>query len=238
MTIRGVSVPLTAVLGAIGTGGAFIVVMALDPTTLAVGGGWMLAGCAIYVAYRRYQRLPLTETVKVKLPEPLGVEEVEYESVLVAFEDDAPFSEETVATAVKLASRRRRAIHIISVVTVPTHLPFDAPLRDAEEAAQSKIEQAKLIGGGMRVNGHVHRVRPNQAGHSIAEEAEELNASALVMGLRYRAGVPLWNKTLQTVLAERPCRVIIVGEPERARVAAGVDGSGPPTAGPPIPVGA
>jgi APA family basic amino acid/polyamine antiporter len=238
VTIRGVSVPLTAVLGGLGTGGAFIVVMALDPVTLAVGGGWMLAGTAIYVAYRRHQRLPLTETVKVILPEPLGVEEVEYESVLVAFDDDAPFSEETVATAVKLAAKRRRGIHIISVVTVPTHLPFDAPLRDAEEAAQSKIEQAKLIGGGMRVNGHVHRARPNQAGHSIAEEAEELNASALVMGLRYRAGVPLWNKTLQTVLAERPCRVIIVGEPGRARAAAGVDGSGPPTAGPPIPVGA
>ncbi|MGZ5307534.1 MAG: APC family permease, partial [Actinomycetota bacterium] len=112
-TVRGVSVPLTAVLGAIGTGGAFIVVVVLDPVTLAAGGGWMLMGMAIYVAYRRYQGLPLSETVKVKLPEPLGVEEIEYRSVLVAFEDDAPFSEDTVATAVKLAAKRRRGIHIV-----------------------------------------------------------------------------------------------------------------------------
>ena len=48
------------------------------------------------------------------------MEEIEYRSVLVAFEDDAPFSEETVATAVKLAAKRRRGIHVISVVTVPT----------------------------------------------------------------------------------------------------------------------
>ena len=54
------------------------------------------------------------------------------------------------------------------------------------------------------MSGHVHRVRPNQAGHSIAEEARELKASALVMGLRYRNGAPLYGKTLQTVLAERP----------------------------------
>ena len=35
------------------------------------------------------------------------------------------------------------------------------------------------------------------------------------MGLRYRNGAPLYGKTLQTVLAERPCRVIVVGEPGR-----------------------
>ena len=59
-------------------------------------------------------------------PEPLGVEEIEYRSVLVAFEDDEPFSEEMVATAVKLASKRRRGIHIHSMLTVPTNLPLDA----------------------------------------------------------------------------------------------------------------
>jgi APA family basic amino acid/polyamine antiporter len=211
---------LTAVLGAIGTGGAFIVVMALDPTTLAVGGGWMLVGLVIYLAYRRWQGLPVTKTVKVVLPEPLGVEEVEYRSVLVAFEDDAPFSEETLATAAMLGARRRRAIHVVSVLTVPTHLPLDAPLTEQEAEAQSKIEQAKLIAG-TRVTGHVHRVRPNQAGHSLADEAAETQASALVMGLRYRNGVPLYGKTIQTVLAERPCRVIVVGEPTQA-VPAGV----------------
>ena len=218
-SFRGVSVPLTAVLGAFGTGGAFIVVMALDPVTLLVGGGWMLFGLALYFAYRRYRELPLTETVKVETLEPLGVEEIEYKSVLVAFEDDAEFSPEPIATAVRLAAKRRRGIHVISVLTVPQSLPLDAPLKDRESEAQSKIEQSKLIGG-LRVSGHVHRVRPNQAGHSISEEAEEMEASALVIGLRYRDGRPLYGKTLQTVLAERPCRVIVVGEPGKARAAA------------------
>ena len=39
-----------------------------------------------------------------------------------------------------------------------------------------------------------------------------------MIGLRYRAGVPLYDKTLQTVLGERPCRVIVVSDPtEQAR---------------------
>ena len=34
-----------------------------------------------------------------------------------------------------------------------------------------------------------------------------------MIGLRYRNGVPLYDKTLQTILGERPCRVIVVSDP-------------------------
>jgi APA family basic amino acid/polyamine antiporter len=207
----GAEVPLTAVLGGLGTFADWFVVMALNPRTLAVGVGWMALGILVYVLYRRNQRLPLMETVKVLTPEPLGVEEIEYRSVLVAFEDGQPFSEEMVATATKLASKRRRGIHVHSMLTVPTHLPLDAELPEQEGEAQSKIEQAKLIGG-QRVTGHVERVRPGQSGYDIADEAKLINAAAVVVGLRYRNGRPLYDKTLQTVLGERPCRVIVVSE--------------------------
>jgi basic amino acid/polyamine antiporter, APA family len=208
----GFLVPVTAVLGGLGTFAAWIVVMALNPRTLVVGLGWMALGIAVYVLYRRNQRLPLTETVKVVLPEPLGVEEVEYRSVLVGFEDHEAFSPEVVATAVKLASKRRRGIHIHSMLTVPTNLPLDADMSEGEAEAQRKVEEAKLIGG-QRVTGHVARVRPGQAGYSVAEEAALIKAEAVVVGLRRRGGVPLYDKTLQTVLGERPCRVIVVSDP-------------------------
>jgi APA family basic amino acid/polyamine antiporter len=212
VTIRGVTLPLTALIGGLGTFSAWIVVMALDTTTALLGAGWMLAGVAVYLLYRRHQKLPLGETVKVAGLEPLGVEEVEYRSVLVAFEDD-PFSKEMVATADRLAARRRRGIHVLSLINVPTHLPLDAPLEAEESAAQSKIERAKLICG-MRVTGHVDRVRPGQAGHFIAEEARAIKAAALVVQLTYRNGTPRYGKTLQSVMAERPCRVIVVAEPD------------------------
>jgi len=208
----GFSWPLTAVFGGLGTFAAWIVVMALNTRTLIIGSLWMAAGMVVYLLYRRSQGLGMKQTVKVVTPEPLGVEEVEYRSVLLAFSDGEPFSEEMVATAVKLASKRRRGIHVHSMLTVPTHLPLDAELREREEEAQSKIEQAKLIGG-QRVTGHVARVRPGQAGYSIAGEAKEIEAAAVVVGLRYRDGTPLYDKTLQTVLGERPCRVIVVSNP-------------------------
>jgi basic amino acid/polyamine antiporter, APA family len=212
----GFEVPMTAVLGGLGTFAAWVVVMALNPSTLFVGTGWMVVGTIVYVLYRRNQGLPLTQTVKVVLPEPLGVEEVEYRSALVAFEDDEEFSPEMVATAVKLASKRRRGIHVHSMMTVPTNLPLDAEMPEAEAEAQRKVEEARLIGG-QRVTGHVARVRPGQSGYSVADEAELIKAEVIVMGLRYRRGVPLYDKMLQTVLGERPCRVIVVSDPPDKR---------------------
>jgi APA family basic amino acid/polyamine antiporter len=214
----GFDIPLTAVLGGLGTFAAWIIVIALHTTTGLVGAGWMALGVLLYWAYRRRQQLPLRETVKVVTPEPLGVEEVEYQSVLVVFESGT-FSEEAVSTAARLAGGRRRGIHVFAIVTVPTNLPLDAPLEDAEAEANSMIEQSKLIGG-LRVTGHIERVRPGQEARAIIEEVRDIKAAAVVMPLRYRNGKPLYGKTLQTVLAKRPTRVIVAAQPtERQPVA-------------------
>jgi APA family basic amino acid/polyamine antiporter len=207
----GFEIPITAVLGGLGTFAAWVIVIALHSTTGLVGAGWMLLGVLLYWGYRRRQHLPMRQTVKVVTPEPLGVEEVEYKSVLVVFESNS-FSDEAVATAARLAARRRRGIHVFAIVTVPTHLPLDAQLDEYESEAHSKIEQAKLIGG-MRVTGHIERVRPGQEARAIIEEARSIKAAAIVMPLRYRNGKPLFGKTLQTVLAKRPTRVIVAAQP-------------------------
>jgi basic amino acid/polyamine antiporter, APA family len=60
------------------------------------------------------------------------------------------------------------------------------------------------------VTGHWEKVRPGQAGRRIVEEAKEIKARAIVMSLPpKRAGGSLFGRSLETVLAERPCRVII-----------------------------
>ena len=209
--IAGVEVPLTAVFGGLGTFGAWIVVMVMNPVTMAIGLGWMILGVVVYLLYRRSQDLPIKKTVIVVLPEALDVEDVELSSVLVPFEDD-PFSELTIGTAARLAARKRRGIHVVSLLNVPAHLPLDAPLPRQLEKAQSKIERAKLIGG-RRVTGQVVRVRPGQAPKAIIEEAVDIKAVAIVMQLTYRNGSPLYGKTLQGVLGNRPCRVIVAADP-------------------------
>lgn len=213
ITWRDKPLPVTALIGGTGTFAAWLIVVAMDPVTLAAGSAWMVFGILLYLAYRKAQKLPISRTVRVLMPTPLGVEEVEYESVLVAFDDRRPFSPEVVATAARLAGPRMRAIHVVSLVTVPNNLPLDAPMRRAEGEAANKIERAKLIAG-LRVSGSVLRIRQGQAGYTIAAKACEIHARAVVIGLPARDGRPQYGDTIRIVLAERPCRIIVVSPGE------------------------
>jgi basic amino acid/polyamine antiporter, APA family len=218
LRVRGMELPLFAVFGGLGTAIAFIVVTVLNTETLVAGTVWLAIGVTTYVLYRRRQGLSLTETHKIVSPKPAVEHEVEYESVLVAFED-GHFSPEAVSTAARLAATRRRGIHLLVTITVPPNSPIDAPLPDMESRAASLIDSAR-VQGGRRVTGHWEKVRPGGAGRRIVEEAREIRARALVMSLPpRRAGASLFGKTLETVLSERPCRVII----DSSR---GVNGSG------------
>ena len=212
VTVRGRSIPLASVLGGLGTGIAFLVVTILNFETLVSGTLWLALGMTVYVVYRRRLGLTLTETRKIVLPEPIVEREVEYESVLVVF-DEGWYSPEAMSTAVQLAARRRRGIHVLVTVAVPPNLPIDATMPAEEQRARSAIDQAR-VRGGRRVSGHWEKVRPGGTGRLIVDEAQAIKARAIVMSMPpRRAGTSLFGKSLETVLTERPCRVIITSSP-------------------------
>jgi len=205
---RGTQLPVLSIIGGVSTGVAFLVLSVLNIEVLVSGLIWLALGIAGYVYYRRSQGLSLTQTTKVVMPKPIVDHEVEYESILVAFED-GQYSAEAVAMAVRLAARRRRGIHVLVTVTVPASAPIDAVLPEAEAKAQEAVDQAR-VRGGRRVTGHVERVRSGGAGRRIVQEAKEIHAAAIVMPVpERRAGSSLFGRTVETVLEERPCRVIL-----------------------------
>ena len=208
--------PLFAIVGGSFTAIAFVVIVVLNLKVAAIGAGWLLIGMVVYVSFRRRQGLDLVSTHKVAIAQPVVDHEAEYDSVLVHI-GDGTYDEQTMATAVKLAVRRRRGIHVLVTIVVPRALTIDAPLPDAESAADTIIEQARLQGGG-RVSGHWEKIRAGQAGRRIIEEAQDMRATAVVMTLPERvAGTSVFGKTIETVLAERPCRVIIESRPPARR---------------------
>jgi APA family basic amino acid/polyamine antiporter len=217
--VGGINIPIFAVVGAIGTGLAFVVVTVLHLDVAIAGLGWMVVGAVVYPLYRRSQGLSLTETVSVEIKAQVTVGEAAYESVLVALEPPS-YSPAAIATAVRLAARRRRGIHILVPIPVPSSSPIDAEMPEQEERAQAIIEQARLQGGRL-VTGRWIKVRAGQAGGMIVEEAIELRARAIVLALPPRQGGNLFDKAIETVLRERPCRVIIQSDPASAKPTVG-----------------
>jgi len=208
LRVFGRELPPFAVIGGLGTATSWVVVTVLNFATLVAGGIWLALGVTTYVLHRRHLSLSLTETHKIVLPKPAVEHEVEYESILVVFED-TNYSPEAVVTAVRLAARRRRGIHILVTISVPPNVPVDADMPELESRAATAIDSAR-VRGGRRVTGHWEKVRPGQAGRRIVEEANDTRARAIVMALPpRRTGSSLFGRTLETVLTERPCRIII-----------------------------
>jgi basic amino acid/polyamine antiporter, APA family len=207
--IAGRPLPLFALVGGLGTLLAWITVTVLHLDVAIAGVGWLSLGIAVYIVYRNRQGLDLTTTTKVAIPRPAIETEAEYNSVLVAF-DERGYSPEVMATAARLAARRRRGIHVLVTISVPASSPIDADLPDQQAAAESIIEEAK-VQVGRRVSGHWEKVRAGQTGRRIVDEAREMRANAIVMPMA-RAGSG-FGRALETVLRERPCRVIIESSP-------------------------
>jgi APA family basic amino acid/polyamine antiporter len=213
LRVRGVDLPLFALLGGTCTFASLIVLAALHTSVAIAGVGWLVVGMIVYPLYRHRHGLDLTTTVTVAIPKPVVDHEAEYQAVLVAF-DTSGFDPEVLATATRMAARKRRGIHVLVTIPVPANIPIDAPLPEQEAAAQSIIEEAK-VQAGRRVSGHWEKVRAGQTGRQIVDEARELHAEAIVMPMK-RGGAG-FGRALETVLRERPCRVIIESTPERVR---------------------
>jgi len=215
LRVRGRELPLFAVVGGLGTFLAFVTVTALHVDVAAAGIGWLLIGICVYATYRHRQGLDLVTTTKVAIPRPATETEAEYESVLVAF-DEHGFVPELMATAARLAARRRRGIHVLVTIGVPATSPIGAEMPEQEAMAQSIIEEAK-VQAGRRVSGHWEKVRAGQTGRRIVDEAKAMHAAAIVMPMPQDGGG--FGRALATVLRERPCRVIIesIPNPDRKR---------------------
>ena len=73
--------------------------------------------------------------------------------MLVAFDEHGGYEPDVITTAMRLAARKRRGIHVLVTISVPSTSPIDARMPEQEEIAQSIIEEAK-VQAGRRVSGH------------------------------------------------------------------------------------
>ena len=214
LRVRGVDLPLFAIVGACCTFASLCVLAALHTSVAIAGIGWLAVGMVVYPVYRHRHGLDLTTTTKVAIARPATETEAEYESVLVAFDEHVGYVPEVMATAARLAARRRRGMHVLVTISVPSNSPIDASLPDLEAAAQTIIEEAK-VQVGRRVSGHWEKVRAGQTGRRIVDEAKQMRAAAIVMPLSHDGAG--FGRALATVLRERPCRVIVESIPSEER---------------------
>ncbi|HEY2936188.1 MAG TPA: amino acid permease [Gaiellaceae bacterium] len=206
---RGVDWPLFAVLGALGTGLAWIVVVVQTAETRYAGLAWLAVGFVAYGAYRRRLGLSLRETVRA--PAQLVGLDVEYRTIVVPVVRSAE-SEEALVAAARLAAERGARVVVVHVIEVPLDLPLDAELPALEADADDILDEARALVESYGVRVVARLARGRSASAAIAEEALRLNADLVVIGApRRRVGprTPVFGRTVDRVLKLSPCRVLV-----------------------------
>jgi APA family basic amino acid/polyamine antiporter len=215
VTIRGKDVPLPAIVGALLTFAVWIVALATHPGARYAGPIWLAAGLVLYVAVRRSHGEGLTE--RIVAPDEHRLAGVpRFRRILVPMKLGI-IGEEMVATAVRLAREHRASVEAVHVILVPLELPLDAEMAGEEAHAEESLAEAREIGEENEVEVTGTAVRGRSIGRAIVDRAREIDADLIVLGSspRWRRQSRFFSPTVDFVLRQAPCEVLVVAFPQR-----------------------
>ncbi|MFA6001101.1 MAG: universal stress protein [Thermoleophilia bacterium] len=205
-----ISLPVTAIIGGIGTFTVWVIVVVTHEWGRYVGFSWMILGFIMYFFYRRSQKLSLTETVKIETV-PTKYPDVEYNNILVPMVGSR-ISSEAMVMACQLAAEEKSAIQALVVIEVPMNLPLESILPEEQKVAQGLLDEAKELAEEYAVPLYPKIVAGRIAGRTIVEEAIASKSQIVMIGAerKRRTGERFFGGTVEYVLRKAPCKVLIV----------------------------
>ena len=213
ISIRGVAVPLPALVGAPLTAAIWVLALVTHEGARYAGPLWLAGGLVIFVAVRRSAQRGLLEHVVPVEALPPGAE---FGRILVPMKL-GDIGEEMVATAIALAKERGAEIEAITVVRVPRRYVLEGELPpDVAARVDASLEEARLLGADHGVHVRTDVVRARSIGHAIVDEARERDADLIVLGSspRWRRQSRFFSPTVDFVLRKAPCEVLVVAFPD------------------------
>ncbi len=215
ITIRRAEIPIPAIVGAILTFAVWVIAIVTHPGARYGGPAWLLVGLIVFVAVRRSHGEGLTE--RVTAPDTVHFADVpRFRRVLVPMKLGV-IGEEMAATAVKLAAEHRATVEALHVVCVPLDLKLDADMSAADARADESLAEAAALGAELGVKVSSVTVRSRAIGRAIVDRAKESNADLIVLGSspRWRRQSRFFSPTVDFVLRQAPCEVLVVAFPQR-----------------------
>ncbi len=206
-------VPLTAIIGLLGTFTVWVLVVVTHPYGRLVGFLWMGIGVALYAGYRMTTHMPVLEPVAIEVVDVPGFHKLQVRTILVPILATSPSG--LLEMACKFAREDRSQVTALYVIEVPMALPLSAPLPKETAAAQRALDRAQAIAAEYGVPIETRVVQARLAGRLIVETAEDVKADLILLeaGRRKQLGEILFGRTVDYVLRNAPCRVLVSNLP-------------------------
>ena len=228
--VRGREIPLTAVVGAVGTAAAFASVLVLHTEARTVGLAWMAAGMAGYVLYRRHQGLDPRTTYKIEREQrPPDFAALGYKTAIVPI-----FGTDLNARALRRAAKllgSHAVVYALYVLQVPRQLPLQGGMEAEEAQGRALLESARVAGRKAGVRVKTGLIRTRSPGAALVDEARHVDADLLYLdAVHAPRSEQLLGPTTTYLLAKRPCRIVVETGGAAGVVGRG-DGGGYPAPG-------
>jgi APA family basic amino acid/polyamine antiporter len=208
--VRGHLLPVTSLIGAVGTFCVWIVIVWFQSYSRIIGFSWIIFGLIAYVVYRKSKGFSLTQPVdRLYMPESMQ-SDVDYHEILVPIVGTR-VSDHMMVLACQLATEKKSSIAGLYVIEVPLNLPLDATLTRERAKANQVLKAAALIASQFKVPFTPHIVAARHAGRAIVDEAGVLHSEVIVLGTmrKRRIADRVFGRTSDYVIDHAPCEVLL-----------------------------
>jgi APA family basic amino acid/polyamine antiporter len=206
--IKGFEIPITAIIGALVTAGAWILVVLTKPEARYLGFGWMAFGIGMYLYYRRKKKISAAGSVtlhKVKIPhfKPLKIK-----TILVPLQ--RTLEQDLIQIVCQSAKHHNARLIAVDFFEIPSSMPLDAQLTQRQILSDALLGRVEAIAREYDVQTELRVLRTRSTSHAILELAEECKADLIALPVDT---ITQKNHaaTLAFLMKKAPCRVWLFG---------------------------
>lgn len=179
--VKGYDIPLPTLVGLLGTGSVFAMVLVFHKYGRVFGTLWMIGGIVYYYFYRKSGKMPLMDRLSViDIPSPPPSVEDRHGGILVATSPSAPSP--LLSDVLKVAKSDGARVLVVTVLEVPLALPLYAPLPAEEETARQTLALCQAMGVERDVLVDTQLLRGRSAGDVLVRILRREKMDTLVLG--------------------------------------------------------
>lgn len=205
---KGVTVPLTAIIGAVCTFAVWVLVVVTKPGGRYLGLLWMAMGIGMYLVYRRKKKIGATAQVQIEKVRMGAFKPLEIKKILVPTKGGA--ETESVQLACELAKLHGAKLTAIHLIQVPYSLPIDTPMPYRMLIAEAVLQRAEAIAREFNIEIETAIFRARQVDETILHYLSEKDFDLVVIGSTKSAGAVYGLGTIaERILRNSPCRVFV-----------------------------
>ncbi len=209
---RGADIPLTAVLGAVGTGAAFVSVIVLHTEARIIGTAWIGLGLIGYLLYRRHLGIDPAGPAAGAPSRSVRWASSRSPTARPWCRSSAPTSTPTRCAVPRPWSIQMPSSRPSTCSRFPPSTSCRRGFEEQEYEARCALDIARLQARARGLKVRVKLIRTRNPGRAIVEEALERGSDLIYISTEHApSNERLLGPTTRYILANRPCRVIVEG---------------------------